>query len=258
MLPLVNRPVPIIADAAVEREFGTGAVKVTPAHDPTDYEIGAAARLADADRHRFRRPHHRAGVAGRTRRRDARASRRRREALAKYVGLDRFEARKVLVADLEAAGALVRVEPYETTVPISSRSGEIIEPLLSLQWFCAMESLAKPALDAYRDGRVRFVPERFGRTYEHGLENIRDWNISRQVWWGHQLPVWYTPDGDADRGRDGRRSAREAQDALRNRRTAARSRHARHLVLERAVAVLDPRLAGANARTRRTGIPTKS
>ena len=197
VLPLVNRPVPVIADAAVLREFGTGAVKVTPAHDATDYEIG--------QRHNLPMPTV-IGYDGRIiapvwRVEPDAAMRARlevgREALAKYVGMDRFDARKVLVADLEAAGALVRVEPYETTVPVSSRSGEIIEPLLSLQWFMAMESLAEPALDAYRDGRVTFVPERFGRTYEHGLENLRDWNISRQVWWGHQLPVWYTPDGDA-------------------------------------------------------------
>ena len=119
------------------------------------------------------------------------------EAPAPYVGLDRFEARKAVVRDLEAQGFLVKVEPRRHTVPVSSRSGEVIEPLLSLQWFCKMESLAKPALAAYRDGTVRFVPERFGRTFEHGLENIRDWNISRQVWWGHRLPVWYTPNDDA-------------------------------------------------------------
>ena len=198
VLPLVNRPVPVIADAAVLREFGTGAVKVTPAHDPTDYEIG--------QRHNLPMPtvidYDGRIIAPAWRVEPDAAMRARldvgRDALAKYIGMDRFAARKVLVADLEAVGALVRVEPYETTVPVSSRSGEIIEPLLSLQWFMAMESLAKPALDAYRDGLVTFVPERFGRTYEHGLENLRDWNASsRQVWWGHQLPVWYTPDGDA-------------------------------------------------------------
>ncbi len=197
ILPLVNRPVPVIADAAVLREFGTGAVKVTPAHDATDYEIGQRHNLPmptviDYDG-RMIAPVWRVEPDAAVRAQFNVGH----EALAKYVGMDRFAARKVLVADLEAAGALERVEPYETTVPVSSRSGEIIEPLLSLQWFMAMESLAKPALDAYRNGEVRFVPERFGRTYEHGLENLRDWNISRQVWWGHQLPVWYTPDGDA-------------------------------------------------------------
>jgi valyl-tRNA synthetase len=197
VLPLVNRPVPVIADAAVLREFGTGAVKVTPAHDATDYEIGQRHGLPmptviDYDG-RIIAPVWRVEPDAATRARFDVG----RDALAKYVGMDRFAARKLLVADLEAAGALERVEPYETTVPVSSRSGEIIEPLLSLQWFMAMESLAQPALAAYRSGEVRFVPERFGRTYEHGLENLRDWNISRQVWWGHQLPVWYTPGGDA-------------------------------------------------------------
>jgi valyl-tRNA synthetase len=197
VLPLVNRPIPVIADAAVLRDFGTGAVKVTPAHDATDYDIGQRHNLPmptviDYDG-RIIAPVWRVEPDDVTRAEFDVGL----DVLAKYVGLDRFVARTAIVADLEAAGALVRVEPYETTVPISSRSGAIIEPLLSLQWFMAMESLAKPALEAYRNGAVRFVPERFGRTYASGLETLRDWNISRQVWWGHQLPVWYTNDGDA-------------------------------------------------------------
>src|SRR6202044_2167164 len=112
-----------------------------------------------------------------------------------YAGLDRFEARDRIVMDLERCGVLLDAQPHRHAVATSDRSGDVTEPLLSLQWFVRMASLAKPALDAYRDGRVRFVPERHGRTYERWLENIRDWNVSRQIWWGQQLPVWYTPDG---------------------------------------------------------------
>jgi|SRR5579872_2033060 len=177
VLPLQNRRIPIIADAAVEREFGTGAVKVTPAHDPTDYEIGV--------RHSLPMP----SVLGF----DAKMT---SEAGKAYEGLDRYEARKRVVAELEAQGFLVKTEPHHHSVATCSRCGTVIEPLLSLQWFVKMEPLAKPALEAYRDGRLRFVPERHGRTYAQWLENIRDWNISRQVWWGHRLPVWYTPNGD--------------------------------------------------------------
>jgi valyl-tRNA synthetase len=177
IVPLVERLVPIVADAAVERDFGTGAVKVTPAHDPLDNEIGM--------RHGLPMP----SVIGF----DGRMT---GDVPQAYRGLDRFDARKAVVADLEARGALLGTTPRRHVVPVSSRSGAIVEPLLSLQWFCRMETLAAPALEAYRNGRIRFVPERFGRTYEHWLENIKDWNISRQVWWGHQLPVWYTPDGE--------------------------------------------------------------
>jgi valyl-tRNA synthetase len=177
VLPLAGRRIPIVADAAVEREFGTGAVKVTPAHDKLDNEIGERHGLPMVTVIGF----------------DARMT---AEAGDAYAGLERFEARTKVVADLDAAGALVRVEPRRHSVPVSERSGDVVEPLLSLQWFCRMETLARPALQAYRDGRVRFVPERFGRTYEAWLENIRDWNVSRQIWWGHQLPVWYTPGGE--------------------------------------------------------------
>jgi valyl-tRNA synthetase len=177
ILPLANRAIPVIADAAVEREFGTGAVKVTPAHDATDYEIGVRHGLPMPSVIDF-------------------AGRLTGDVPPAYLGLDRFEARVLVAADLARDGALVEEQPYTTKVPVSSRTGEVIEPLLSLQWFCRMEELAKPALEAYRSGALTFVPERFGRTYEQWLENIRDWNVSRQVWWGHQLPVWYTPDDD--------------------------------------------------------------
>ena len=175
--PLLERAIPIIADDAVEMEFGTGAVKVTPAHDPTDYEIGL--------RHNLPMP----SVLDLSARVTASEL-----AVGKYDGMNRYEARKEIIADLQRLGLLVEEKPYRHAAAISHRTGEVIEPLLSLQWFVKMEPLAKPALDAYRDGRVRFVPERHGRTYEQWLENIRDWNISRQIWWGHQLPVWYTPD----------------------------------------------------------------
>jgi len=176
--PLLDRQIPVIADASVDPEFGTGAVKVTPAHDATDYEIGLRhelpmpsvldldARITAAD----------IGVG-------------------KYAGMDRKTARAAIVADLRDQKLLVEEKPYRYAIAISERTGEVIEPLLSLQWFVKMKPLAEPALQAYRDGRVRFVPERYGRTYEQWLENIRDWNISRQIWWGHQLPVWYAPDG---------------------------------------------------------------
>ena len=177
VIPLVDRAIPIIADVAVERDFGTGALKITPAHDPLDNAIG--------ERHGLPMP----SVIGF----DGNLN---ELAPANYRGLDRFVARKAVVADLEAAGVLVATIARRSAVPLSSRSGAVVEPLLSLQWFCKMESLAKPALEAYHSGRIRFIPERFGRTYEYWLENIKDWNVSRQVWWGHQLPVWYTAAGD--------------------------------------------------------------
>ena len=197
VLPIVDRAIPVIADEAVEPEFGTGAVKVTPAHDQTDYEIGQRhdlpmptvidfdARISTPIWRYDEKPERRAPI-------DAQAPK-----MAKYAGLDRFDARTRIVNDLRALGALIEERPYRTILPLSSRPPyAVLEPLLSLQWFVRMESLAQPALDAYRSGAVRFVPERFGRTYAAGLENIRDWNISRQIWWGHQLPVWYTPNDD--------------------------------------------------------------
>jgi valyl-tRNA synthetase len=174
IVPLAGRSIPVVADAGVERDFGTGAVKLTPAHDPLDNEIGERHGLPALTVIGF----------------DGKMT---GEIPAAYAGLDRFDARRAIVADLAASGALVSTTPRRHVVPISSRSGAVVEPLLSLQWFCKMESLAAPALEAYRSGRIRFIPERFGRTYEAWLEKIKDWNVSRQVWWGHQLPVWYTP-----------------------------------------------------------------
>src|SRR5690606_6780180 len=171
-LPLVGRRIPIVADEAVESDFGTGAVKVTPAHDPTDFDIGKRtgletidvmtddARMADNVPERFR-------------------------------GLDRFEARKKVVAEFESLGLLVKVESHQHAVGECYRCGTVVEPRLSDQWFVKMKPLAEPALAAYRDGRVRFLPERQGDIYSNWLEQIRDWVISRQLWWGHRIPVWY-------------------------------------------------------------------
>ncbi|HET9031243.1 MAG TPA: valine--tRNA ligase [Candidatus Aquilonibacter sp.] len=177
--PLLAREIPIIADDVVDMSFGTGAVKVTPAHDATDYDIGQRHNLPMPSIMDFE-----AKISG------------DEVDVGTYAGLDRYEARKRIVDDLREKQLLVKEEPHRLAAAISERSGDVIEPLLSLQWFVKMKPLAEPALAAYRDGRLRFVPERYGRTYEQWLDNIRDWNISRQLWWGHQLPVWYTAAGD--------------------------------------------------------------
>ncbi|MHB1796891.1 MAG: valine--tRNA ligase [Vulcanimicrobiaceae bacterium] len=193
--PLLQRTIPIVADEAVEMGFGTGAVKVTPAHDATDYEIGL--------RHNLPMP----SVLDL----DACVTAAEVE-VGRYAGMSRDEARAAVVGDLRALGFLVEERAYRHAVAVSERTGEIVEPMLSEQWFLEMKALAAPALQAYRDGRLRFVPERYGRTYEQWLENIRDWNVSRQVWWGHQLPVWYAPGGEpivAENEAQARRIARE-------------------------------------------------
>jgi valyl-tRNA synthetase len=171
-LPLADRLIPIVADEAVDPTFGSGAVKVTPAHDPTDFEIGRRHSLPSVD---VMTPEARISLAAPNR----------------FQGLDRNEARRRVVAEFEAAGLLERVENHRHAVGHCYRCETVIEPRLSDQWFVRMEPLARPALAAYRDGTLRFVPERRGDDYAAWLEGIRDWCISRQLWWGHRIPVWY-------------------------------------------------------------------
>ena len=170
VLPLVGREIPLIADDFVDPAFGTGMVKVTPAHDPNDFEMGLRHNLPHVE------------VIGK----DGRMT----EAAGKYAGLDRYEARKRVVADLEAVGLLEKVEPHRHAVGHCYRCGNVVEPLVSEQWFVRMKPLAGPAIEAVRSGDIRFVPERFSKNYLNWMENIRDWCISRQLWWGHRIPVW--------------------------------------------------------------------
>jgi valyl-tRNA synthetase len=174
-LPVVDRIIPIVGDPAVDATFGTGAVKVTPAHDPTDFEIGKRHNLPSVD---VMTPEARMSLA----------------APARFQGLDRYEARTRVVAEFEAAALLEKIDNHRHAVGHCYRCETVVEPRLSEQWFVRMAPLAKPALGAYREGRLRFVPERRGDEYAQWMENIRDWCISRQLWWGHQIPVWYCQD----------------------------------------------------------------
>ena len=174
VLPLVGRTIPVIADEYVERDFGTGCVKITPCHDPNDFEVGLRHDLEqiiilDGD-----------GKIN--------------ENGGKYQGLDRFEARKQIVADLEAAGLLLKVEKLKHNVAHCYRCGSVIEPLASKQWFVKMKPLAGPAIKVVKEGKIRFIPERFSKIYLNWMENIHDWCVSRQLWWGHRIPAFYCGD----------------------------------------------------------------
>lgn len=174
ILPIVHREIPVVADDYVEMDFGTGVVKITPAHDPNDFEVGARHNLPIIN----------------VMTEDAKIT----EDYPKYAGMDRYEARKAIVKDLEDEGALVKVEDYSHNVGTCYRCNTTVEPRVSKQWFVKMKPLAGPAIDAVKKGDTRFVPPHFEKTYFHWLENIRDWCISRQLWWGHQIPAFYCDD----------------------------------------------------------------
>ena len=227
-LPLVDRLIPIVADEYADPETGSGAVKITPAHDFNDFEVGRRHGLAllnifDAD---------------------ARLNDAVPEA---YRGLDRFAARKKVVAELEAAGLLDRVEDHVLMVPHHDRSGVVIEPWLTDQWFCDARVLAAPAIAAVEDGRTRFVPRQWENTFFEWLRNIQPWCVSRQLWWGHQIPAWYGPDGAVFVAESEAEAQAEAAAKYgRPVRSSPRRGRARHLVFFGIMAVFDAWLAAGN------------
>ena len=173
-LPLVGREIPVVADTYVEMDFGTGVVKITPAHDPNDFEVGLRHNLEVIN------------VMDDTAHMNEKAG--------KYCGMDRYECRKAIVKDLEEGGFLVEIEPHVHNVGTCYRCKTTVEPRVSKQWFVKMEPLAKPAIECVKDGRTKIIPERFEKVYYHWMENIKDWCISRQLWWGHRIPAWYCDD----------------------------------------------------------------
>ncbi|KUK45836.1 MAG: Valine--tRNA ligase, partial [Anaerolinea thermophila] len=174
LVPMLGREIPVIADTYVDREFGTGALKITPAHDPHDYEIGMNHNLESIN----------------ILNKDATIN----ENGGPYQSLDRFVCRKQLWSDMKEAGLVIKEEPYALNVPRSQRGGEIIEPMISTQWFVKIQPLAQAALEAVQNGQIRIIPDHFTKVYYNWLENIQDWCISRQLWWGHRIPVWYCDD----------------------------------------------------------------
>ncbi|MBQ8640453.1 MAG: valine--tRNA ligase [Lachnospiraceae bacterium] len=171
LLPIVNREIPVVADSYVDKEFGTGCVKITPAHDPNDFEVGKRHNLPEINVMNDDATINSLG--------------------GEYAGMDRYEARKAIVAKLEELGLLVKVEPHSHNVGTHDRCKTTVEPMVKPQWFVKMDEMAKPAIAALKEGRLKFVPESFGKTYMHWLEGIRDWCISRQLWWGHRIPAYY-------------------------------------------------------------------
>ena len=171
LLPIVNKEIPVIADPYVDKEFGTGCVKITPAHDPNDFEVGKRHNLPEIN---VMNDDGTINANG-----------------GKYEGMDRYEARKAIVAELESMGLLVKVVPHVHAVGTHDRCKTTVEPLVKQQWFVKMDEMAKPAIAALKEGRLKFVPENYGKTYLHWLEGIRDWCISRQLWWGHRIPAYY-------------------------------------------------------------------
>lgn len=173
-VPILGREIPVIADDYVDREFGTGALKITPAHDPNDYAIGIRHKLESISMlDKEARVNENGGL---------------------YAGMDRFDCRNKIWGDMKEAGLVIKEQPYKLNVPRSQRGGEIVEPMISTQWFLKIQPLAEAALKTVRDGEITIIPERFTKVYYNWLENIQDWCISRQLWWGHEIPVWYCDD----------------------------------------------------------------